>query len=134
MRREPSKGRAAESISCSRKSWPWLLRSALAAGAVEAGASGHDAGTDRAPAAQAGLALPVVNRVVVLVGAEALEAVAVVRDRRPAARDRPGEHGSGDVHHRATLGARQAAGAPPRPHAGAEEDLVDVDVAQAGDL
>src|SRR5262245_49042270 len=100
MRRDPSNGGAAESISCSRKSWPWLLRSTLAAGAVEGRAAGHHAGPDRAPAAQAWLASPVVDRMVVLVRAEALEAVAVVGDRRPAARDRPGEHGPDRIHPR----------------------------------
>src|SRR5262249_48315978 len=89
MRRDPSKRRAVESITYSRKSWPWTLRSALAAGAVEARAAGHDACPDGARAARRGRAGPVVDRVVVRVGAEALEAVAVARDRRPAARDRP---------------------------------------------
>src|SRR4030095_7542746 len=92
------------------------------------------AGAAARPAAPARLPCPVVYLVLVLVRAEAREAVAVVGDRRAAVRDRAHQDRAGGVGEARAFGARQPPGPAPRPHAGLVQDLADVDVAEPSDL
>ena len=102
--------------------------------AIERGATGDDAASQRLPAPATGLAGPVVDLMLELVAAEALEAVAVVGDGRPPSGDGPGQHLAGRRDHPPAFGSGEPGGSAARSDAGVEQDLVDVDVAEAGDL
>src|SRR5438552_18299140 len=101
--------------------------------AVEARAADDDAAADRGGAAPARWAGAVVDGVAELEPAGAAEAVDVVRDRRAAAVDRFGEHRLGAGDQALAVRAPERAGPAAGAHAGPEQDLVHVDVAEAGD-
>src|SRR5262249_57799467 len=108
--------------------------SARAGGAVEGRSSSDDAGPARPATPPAGLAGAIVDLVPPLVGARALEAVPVVRDRRSAAGDGGPEDRSRGGRQPRAFRPREPARAPERPYPRPAEDLIHVDVAHARDL
>src|SRR5437763_176420 len=105
--------------------------SALTARTVEGGVADQDAGPDRRPTPRTRLAGAIVDAVIELEPALPAETIPVVGDRRAATADRLGEDEVTCGDDAAALLARQPRRAPPGPYAGAEQDLVRIDVTQA---